>query len=81
MPTVLRRHGFVFYFYAHEPTEPPHVHVDRGGGTVKLWLNPVRVAWTAELKPPEVRHAVEIAEQFEDFLLEKWNEFFHRANP
>ena len=29
MPTVLRVRGFRFYFYSHEPNEPPHVHVDR----------------------------------------------------
>lgn len=81
MPTVLRTHGFIFYFYAHEATEPPHVHVDRGGGTLKLWLNPVRVVWTADLKPAEVRQAVQYAEQYEQFLREKWNEFFRGANP
>jgi hypothetical protein len=81
MPTVLRKYGFVFYFYAHEPTEPPHVHVDCGGGTVKLWLNPVRVAWTADLKPAAVRQAVQLAERYEKHLVEKWHEFFRRANP
>ncbi|MBW1756507.1 MAG: DUF4160 domain-containing protein [Deltaproteobacteria bacterium] len=24
--------------------EPPHVHVERGGGTVKYWLKPVTMA-------------------------------------
>ena len=81
MPTVLRRHGFVFYFFAHEPSEPPHVHVDRGSGTVKLWLNPVRVVWTADLKPVEVRQALQLAEEHQAYLLEKWHEFFHRASP
>ena len=81
MPTVLRKHGFVFYFFAHEPTEPPHVHVDRGGGTAKLWLNPVRVAWTTDLKPAEVRQAVQLTETYQAYLLGKWNEFFLRANP
>lgn len=81
MPTVLRKYGFGFYFYAQESLEPPHVHADKGGGTVKLWLNPVRVAWTAGLKPGEVRQAVLVAEENEQFLLEKWHEFFDRANP
>ena len=44
MPTVLRERGFAFYFYAHENREPPHVHADKGDGTIKVWLNPVRVA-------------------------------------
>ena len=76
MPTVLRLCGFAFYFYAHESTEPPHVHVDKGDGTLKLWLSPVRVAWTSDLKPAEVRRAVLLAEENEYLLLEKWHEFF-----
>ena len=36
MPTVLKHAGYRFYFYSHEPNEPPHVHVDKGGCTAKL---------------------------------------------
>lgn len=36
MPTVHREAGYVFYFYAEEGIEPPHVHVDKGDGTAKL---------------------------------------------
>ncbi len=80
MPTVLRKLGFAFYFYAHESTEPPHVHVDKGDGTVKLWLNTVRVVWTAGLKHAEVSAAVLLAEQHQQILLEKWYEFFERKS-
>ena len=41
MPTVLRVSGYRFYFYSHEPNEPPHVHVDRGECSAKFWLDPV----------------------------------------
>lgn len=80
MPTVYREAGFVFYFYAEEGSEPSHVHVDKGDGTAKLWLNPVRLAWTEGLKVHEVRHALRIAEQQQLKLLEAWNEFFAREN-
>jgi len=43
VPTVHREAGCAFYFYAEEGTEPPHVHVDKGDGTAKLWLQPVRL--------------------------------------
>ena len=33
MPTVLRLIAFRFYFYSHEPNEPPHIHVDRDEDT------------------------------------------------
>ncbi|MFL5177175.1 MAG: DUF4160 domain-containing protein, partial [Microvirga sp.] len=44
MPTVLRSGGYRVYFYSHDCREPPHVHVDRGGCRVKIWLQPVAVA-------------------------------------
>lgn len=80
MPTVYREAGFVFYFYAEEGIEPPHVHVDKGDGTAKLWLKPVRLAWTDGLKINEVRLALRIAGQQQPKLLEAWNEFFARES-
>jgi len=47
MPTVLRFKGHRFYFYSHEPNEPPHVHVDKGGATLKAWLDPVALGGSA----------------------------------
>jgi hypothetical protein len=44
MPTVLRVQGYRFYFYSHEPNEPPHVHVDRAEFSAKIWLEPVSLA-------------------------------------
>lgn len=70
----------MFYFYAEEGTEPPHVHADKGDGTAKFWLNPVRLAWTEGLKVNEVRHALRIAEQQQTKLREAWNEFFARES-
>ena len=44
MPTLLRIGAFRFYFYSHEPNEPPHVHIDRGDATIKIWLDSLDVA-------------------------------------
>ena len=78
MPTVHREAGYVFYFYAEEGVEPPHVHVDKGDGTAKLWLDPVRLAWTEGLKMSELKHILRIAGHRQAKLLEQWNEFFER---
>ena len=78
MPTVLRERGFTFYFYAEEGGEPPHVHADKGDGTVKFWLQPIRVAASEGLKPAELRQAMDIAETHQSYLTEKWREFFKR---
>jgi len=40
MPTVLRWRGYRFYFFSNEGHELPHIHVDRGGNSVKFWLEP-----------------------------------------
>ena len=80
MPTVHRAAGFDFYFYAEEGNEPPHIHADKGDGTAKLWLDPVRLAWTEGLKVNEVRRALKIVEQRQAALLEAWNEFFTRES-
>jgi hypothetical protein len=44
MPTVFRHGPYRFYFYSHEPNEPPHVHVDRDERSAKFWVEPVRMA-------------------------------------
>ena len=44
MPVVLRSGPYRFYFYSHEPDEPPHVHVDRDDASAKFWLDPVGLA-------------------------------------
>ena len=44
MPTILRIQGFRVYFWSREPNEPPHVHLDQGGASAKVWLEPVALA-------------------------------------
>ena len=53
MPTGLRQDGYRFYFYSHEPNEPPHVHVDKGGASAKVWLENVALARNMGYKPRE----------------------------
>jgi hypothetical protein len=33
-----------FFFYSHEPNEPPHVHIDREKCSAKFWLKKVSLA-------------------------------------
>jgi hypothetical protein len=42
VPTVLRIGPYRFYFYSHEPNEPPHV--DRDDSSAKFWLQKVNLA-------------------------------------
>ena len=51
MPNVFEKEGFRFFFYSNEREEPPHIHVRRGGGLAKIWLQPLRLAHAEGLTP------------------------------
>ena len=75
MPTVLRSGPYRFYFYSHEPLEPPHVHVDRERYSVKFWLDPVDVARNTGFSWVEVGRIEAIVVANVDQLREAWREF------
>jgi hypothetical protein len=76
MPNVLRVGPYRFYFYSHEPDEPPHVHVDRDDLSAKFWLETVQLARNLGFRAHELRAIQSIVEQRRQELLEAWNEFF-----
>jgi hypothetical protein len=76
VPTVFRISGYRFYFYSHEPNEPPHVHVDKAGASVKVWLEPVAIARNVGFSPRELTEVVRLAQQSHSALMEAWREFF-----
>jgi hypothetical protein len=76
VPTVLRVKGYRFYFYSHEPNEPPHIHIDRSGASVKIWLEPVTVARNSGFTPAELAELVRLVRQSRISLLETWHEYF-----
>jgi hypothetical protein len=41
-------------FHSHEPSEPPHVHVDRDDESAKFWLDPVALARNHGFGPVEL---------------------------
>jgi hypothetical protein len=76
MPTVMRIGPFRFYFFSHEPNEPPHVHVDRDAATIKVWLDPVEVAKSRGFRVHEIGGIVEMVADNRERLLEAWHEYF-----
>jgi hypothetical protein len=76
MPTVLRRGAYRFYFYSHEPNEPPHVHIDRDALSVKFWLQPVTLARNHGFSAKELRDIENIVQEYQHIIMEKWNEYF-----
>ena len=76
MPTVLRSGPYRFYFYSHEPNEPPHIHVDRDDSSAKFWLDPVQLAANFGFRAHELREIQSMVEEHRAQFTEAWNEFF-----
>jgi Domain of unknown function (DUF4160) len=76
MPTVLRDGPYRFYFYSHEPNEPPHVHIDRDELSSKYWLDPVSLARNFGFNARELLRIELIVSQHQAELLEEWNGYF-----
>ena len=76
MPTLLRVEGFRFYFYSHEPNEPPHVHVDKGGASAKIWLDDIAVARNIGYRARDLTRVLAIGQENRAMRLESWNGYF-----
>ncbi|MEM9883521.1 MAG: DUF4160 domain-containing protein [Planctomycetota bacterium] len=80
MPTVLRSGPYRFYFYSHEPNEPPHVHVDRDDLSAKFWLEPVELSRNRGFDARSLRGLLSLVQQHREQLLEAWYDFFGNAD-
>ncbi len=76
MPTVLRIGAFRFYFFSHEPNEPPHIHIDRDSATIKVWLEPVEVAKSRGFRASDIGGILALVSEHKARLLEAWHEYF-----
>lgn len=76
MPTVLRTGPYRFYFYSHEPNEPPHVHVDHDELSAKFWLKPVGLARNLGFSPKELHRIHKLVTQHQEKFIEAWHGYF-----
>jgi len=76
MPTVLRLGPYRFYFFSHEPDEPPHTHIDRDDQSCKFWLQPVGLARNLGFSAKELRDLEKLVIDNHQRLLEAWHEYF-----
>ena len=76
MPTVLRLDGYRFYFYSHESSEPPHIHVDRTGSSAKIWLHDFSVARNIGFSAAELGKIQRIVRAHKLVFKEDWDAFF-----
>ena len=76
MPAILRIGAYRFYFYSHEPNEPPHIHIDRDNLTAKFWLQPVSLAQNIGFPAKELRKLQSMTIENQTQLFEAWYEYF-----
>lgn len=76
MPTIMRVGPFRFYFYSHEPNEPPHIHVDRDASSAKFWLEPVTLARNLGFNARELTRLQKLVVKHQSEFLEEWHGHF-----
>ncbi len=76
MPTILRKGSYRFYFYSHEPNEPPHIHVDSQNLSAKFWLKPIGLVRNIGFNAHELRILRDIITENQEMFLEVWNGYF-----
>jgi hypothetical protein len=74
--SVLRIGVYRFYFYSHEPNEPPYIHIDRDNLSAKFWLESVALARNIGFRGKELRKLESLVRENQTKLLEAWNEYF-----
>lgn len=76
MPTLLRSGPYRFYFYSHEPNEPPHVHVDRDDSSAKFWLHDCALARNVGFTARELNVIQGLVRQHQAAFSKGWHDFF-----
>ena len=79
MPTILIENGFRFYFYSGDGEEPCHIHVKKGNGDGKIWLEPdIDIEYIEDFKNQERTKIREIVNKNREYFILKWYEYFER---
>jgi uncharacterized protein DUF4160 len=80
MPTVLRKHGFRFFFFMADRYEPPHIHVQRDENAAKVWLDPLEIAYNEGFRRHESNEILRIIQEHLDLFLSAWYRTFGDLN-
>lgn len=81
MPKVLEVDGYRFFFFSNEgePLEPCHIHVRKGNGLAKFWLDPeVRLAESIAFSAKELRFIEKTINDNQETIRRCWDEFFNQ---
>lgn len=58
--------------------EPIHVHVKKGDGDGKVWLEPeIKPAYLIDFNQQEEKQILDIVRENKDLIIKKWNDYFN----
>jgi hypothetical protein len=77
MPTILRQSGFRFFFYSNENDEPPHIHIEKGDASAKIWLDPIEFENAYDFSSKEIKQIKEIVTIHQFIFIKAWNDYFN----
>lgn len=80
MPTLLRWKGYRFFFSSLDVGEPAHVHVEKGNGYAKFWLDPVSLARSRNLRAHDLSAIGRKIEEQSQRFMEQWHDYFDAQN-
>ena len=81
MPKIYEQNGFRFFFYSAEGDEPCHVHVKKGEGDGKIWLEPeLKEEYLVDFKSQEKKQIRKIVQEQQDYFIQRWYEYFEDNN-
>ncbi|HEX5317458.1 MAG TPA: DUF4160 domain-containing protein [Candidatus Kapabacteria bacterium] len=79
MPTVFRVAGYRFSFFAADRDEPRHIHVTKGDGLAKFWLEPVSMQSSVGFTRPQLRFIERTITDNKDRLIYEWDHYFSQS--
>lgn len=81
MPTIFENlFGYRFFFFSLDRGEAMHVHVSRGRGYAKFWLDPLELAKSRNFRSHELNEIAKLIEENNGEIRRRWHEHFGREN-
>ena len=68
--------GYRFFFFSNENDEPMHIHVEKGEGSAKYWVDPFEEVYSYGLKAKQRKEIKAIIELRINELKKAWHEYF-----
>lgn len=79
MPSVFESKWFNFSFFSSDINEPIHIHVTKGDGFAKIWLEPdASWAFCYDFKSKEKRSILKIINDNKELLIKEWYGYFDK---